>query len=82
MEYQETPLSQYTVKYEPDKIHFTEVSSVRRFTKPYKSPRGKLWDLDDTQWKLAKPLPRYAPRKRHKRLPYVQASLADETKEA
>lgn len=82
MEYQETPLSQYTVKYDPDKFHFTAVTISRRFVTPYESPQSKLWELDDTYWKLAKPLPKYAKRKPRKRSAFVQTSLPVETKEA
>jgi putative transposase len=67
VEYEETPLAQYTVRYQPDKKHFKDVPGAKRFETPYRSPQGWLWELDDTMWKLAKRLPEYAPRKRRKK---------------
>jgi len=31
------------------------------------APQGRLWELDETMWKLAKRLPDYAPGKRQRR---------------
>jgi putative transposase len=42
VEYQETPLAQYTVRYQPDKKHFKEVPDARRFETPYRSLQGRL----------------------------------------
>ncbi len=42
VEYQETPLAQYTVRYQPDKKHFKEVPEARRFETPYRSLQGRL----------------------------------------
>jgi putative transposase len=44
VEYQETPLAQYTVRYQPDKKHFKEVPEARRFETPYRSLQGRLWE--------------------------------------
>ena len=82
LEYAETPLAQYTVRYQPDKTHFKDVPTSRRFTTPYAAPQGWLWELDETQWKLATRLPEYAPRKRRKPSQVVQATLLTEAKEA
>lgn len=82
LEYQETPLSQYTVRYQPDKKHLKEVPTSRRFTTPYASPQGWLWELDETQWKLATRLPDYAPRKRRKPSVMMQSTLPKDAKEA
>jgi len=64
VEYEETPLAQYTVRYQPDKKHFKAIPQAKRFETPYRSLQGWLWELDDTMWSLAKRLPDYAPRKR------------------
>jgi len=80
VEYQETPLAQYTVRYQPDKKHFKAVPEARRFETPYRSLQGWLWTLDETLWHLAKRLPDYAPRKkrRKKTLP-MQLSLLEDS---
>ena len=67
VEYQETPLAQYTVRYQPDKKHFKAVPEARRFETPYRSLQGRLWELDETMWHLAKRLPEYAPRKKRRK---------------
>jgi len=58
VEYEETPLAQYTVRYQPDKKHFKAVPEARRFETPYRSLQGRLWKLDETIWHLATRLPR------------------------
>ena len=42
VEYEETPLAQYTVRYQPDKKHFKTIPQARRFETPYRSPQGLL----------------------------------------
>jgi len=42
VEYQETPLAQYTVRYQPDKKHFKAVPEARRFETSYRSLQGWL----------------------------------------
>ena len=69
VEYQETPLAQYTVRYQPDKKHFKAVPEARRFETSYRSMQGWLWELDETLWQLAKRLPEYAPRKKRRNKP-------------
>jgi hypothetical protein len=78
VEYEETPLAQYTVRYQPDKKHFKAIPQAKRFETPYRSPQGWLWELDDTMWKLAKRLPDYAPRKRRKKTTLLQLPLLEE----
>jgi putative transposase len=78
VEYEETPLAQYTVRYQPDKKHFKDVPETKRFETPYRSPQGWLWELDDTMWHLAKRLPDYASRKRRKKSRYTQLPLVEE----
>src|SRR2546423_15165559 len=45
VEYQETPLAQYTVRYQPDKKHFKAVPEARRFETSSHSWQGRLWEL-------------------------------------
>ncbi len=68
LEYAETPLTQYHVQYQPDKRHFREVTDARRFTTPYASAQAQLWEPGTVEWRLARRLPAYAPRRRRKRL--------------
>jgi putative transposase len=80
VEYEETPLAQYTVRYQPDHKHFKDVPETKRFETPYRSPQGQLWELDDSLWQLAKRLPDYAPRKRRrKQSMYIQPPLLEES---
>jgi transposase InsO family protein len=78
VEYEETPLARYTVQYQPDKRHFKAVPTAQRFETPFRSPQGRLWELDETEWKLATRLPDIAPRKRRKRGKAIQPTLFDE----
>ena len=80
VEYQETPLAQYTVRYQPDRMHLKAVPEARRFETPYRSLQGRLWELDETIWHLAKRLPDYAPRKKQRKKPKpLQLFLLDDT---
>lgn len=79
VEYQETPLAQYTVRYQPDKKHLKAVPEARLFETPYRSPQGQLWELDETLWQLAKRLPDYAPRrKRRSKTKPIQMPLLED----
>ena len=53
LEYAETPLTQYTVHYQPDKKHFRQVTDPRRFETPYQSSQGHLWEPGVVEWKMA-----------------------------
>ncbi|WP_040447427.1 DDE-type integrase/transposase/recombinase [Ktedonobacter racemifer] len=78
VEYEETPLAQYTVRYQPDHKHFKDVPEAKRFETPYRSPQGQLWELDETMWHLAKRLPEYTPRRRRrKHTQYIQPPLPE-----
>jgi len=80
VKYQEAPLAQYTIRYQPDKKHFKAIPEARRFETPYGSLQGRLWELDESMWHLAKRLPDYAPRKkRQTKLKPLQLSLLDDT---
>ena len=67
VEYDETPLAQFTVQYQPDRKHFRAVPHARQFETPYRSPQGWLWARDEVEWRLATRLPAYAPRQRRKK---------------
>jgi putative transposase len=78
VEHEETPLAQYTVRYQPDHKHFKDVPETKRFETPYRSPQSQLWELDDSLWHLAKRLPEYAPRKRRKKSTALQLHLVED----
>jgi hypothetical protein len=79
VEYQETPLAQYTVRYQPDKKHFKAKPVARRLKTSYRSLQGRLWELDETLWHLASRLPDYARRKRPRKKPMpTQLSLLED----
>lgn len=80
VEYRDTPLAQYTVRYQPDKKHFKAVPEARRFEMPYRSLQGQFWELDESLWQLAKRLPDYAThRKRRTKPEPLQLSLLEDT---
>jgi len=79
VEYRDTPLAQYTVRYQPDHTHFKAIPEARRFETPYRSLQGQLWELDITLWQLAKRLPDYAPRQKRTIQPLpIQLSLLED----
>ena len=79
LEYADTPLTQFTVRFQPDKKHFRQVTDSRQFETPYQSPQGHLWEPDVVEWRMAQRLPDYAPRKHRKRvLGYRQPPLIDD----
>ncbi len=80
VEYEEAPLAQYTVRYQPDKKHFKAIPQAKRFETPYRSRHRWLWELDETMWFRAFRLPDYAPRKqRQKRGVPLQLPLLEES---
>jgi hypothetical protein len=64
VEYQYTPLTQYTLRYQPDYTHVKAVPEARRFETPYRSLQGQFWELDESLWQLAKRLPDYVDREK------------------
>lgn len=75
IEHAETPLAKYGVQYQSDKKHFRDVPTAQRLQTPYRSPQGRLWDLDETLWRLATRLRDYAPRQRPRPPSAVQDEL-------
>jgi transposase len=81
LEYAETPLTQYEVQYQPDKRHIRAVRDARRFATPYASPQVHLWEPEAVEWRLARRLPDYAPRRRRTRADVdLQPVLLEEPK--
>jgi hypothetical protein len=78
LEHSETPLTQYHVQYQPDKQHFRRVTEARRFITPYASPQAQLWESDAVEWRLARRLPDYSPRRRKRRAAEAQLRLLED----
>jgi hypothetical protein len=79
LEYADTPLTQFTVHFQPDNKHFQQVMDSRQFETLYQSLQGHLWEPDVVEWRMAQRLPDYAPRKHRKRvLGYRQPCLMDD----
>ena len=79
LEYENAPLSQYTVDYQPDKKHFRRVKDSRHFETPYRSPQQPLWEPEIIEWHPAQRLPDYAPRRsRRHHTRYVQPPLLND----
>ncbi len=67
IEYQATPLSIFTITFEPDHRHIAEVKNPRRIETHFRSPQLDLWQYSDTEWLLALRRPAYAQRKRQRK---------------
>jgi len=72
--YQDEPLAQYRVSYQPDKRRLKGVTEERLFETPHRSPQPTLWAWGDGEWLRVLRLPHYAPRRRHGAR-YIQAPL-------
>ena len=57
IEFANTPLSQYTVSYQPDNRHFRQVGEPRLFETQYHSPQRALWGPGEVEWHLVQRLP-------------------------
>ncbi len=64
VEFAEQPLSQYEVKYEPDRRHLREIARPRLFETRYRSIQPHLWELGESEWLKVFRVSEYAPRKR------------------
>ena len=67
LEFANTPPSQVTVSYQPDRAHFRRITEPRLFETQYHSPQIALWDRNAVVWHLVQRLPEYAPRRRPRR---------------
>ncbi len=48
--FDETPLAQDRVSYQPDLKHLRTIAEPQVFDTIYRSPQLLLWELDDAQW--------------------------------
>ena len=63
VEFADQPLAQYSVAYQPDRMHLLNVTDPRLFETPYRTPQLPLWELGDGDWLKIVWLGRYAPRR-------------------
>ena len=56
LEYEEQPLSRYSVEWQPDDEHFLRVGNPRLYDHPYQSPQLSLWEAGEVEWHVIYPL--------------------------
>jgi hypothetical protein len=61
--YQDEPLAQYRVAYQPDQRRLKTVTSEHLFETPHCSPQLPLWTAGDDDWLPVLRLPVYTPRR-------------------
>lgn len=59
LEFNNTPLTQFQVSYQPDKKRFKEVDFMQRFETQYRSMQASLWEEDEVKWLKVLRLPEY-----------------------
>src|SRR5579859_849335 len=50
LEYEESPLSKYSVEWQPDDKHLLRVGNPRLYAHPYQLPQLPLWEPAEVQW--------------------------------
>lgn len=64
LEFNNTPLTQFQVTFQPDKKHFKGIDFLQRFETQYRSMQASLWEEEEVQWLKVLRLPEYAGRHR------------------
>lgn len=81
LEFRNTPLTQFTVAYQPDRQHFRRVTDAHRVVTQYRSPQLDLWEPGAVEWRLVHRLPDPTPRRPANTLPgsqrWLQPTLID-----
>lgn len=72
--YEDEPLAQYRVAYQPDQRRIKAVTPAQLFETPHRSPQLPLWPRGEDDWLPVLRLPAYAPR-RPRPVRAVQPSL-------
>jgi transposase InsO family protein len=80
LEYQEQPLSRYSVEWQPDEKHLRRVGNPRLYHHPYQSAQLELWPTGSVEWYLILRTDPYGPRPRRKkkRLIFLQFPLLED----
>jgi hypothetical protein len=71
LEYQATPLSLFTVTFQPDHKQIADVKNPRRIETHFRSPQLDLWQFSDTEWLLALRQPERKKNKRRRVAPEI-----------
>jgi hypothetical protein len=71
IEYQATPLSLFTVTFQPDHKQIADVKNPRRIETHFRSPQLDLWQFSDTEWLLALRQPERKKNKRRRVSPEI-----------
>ncbi len=75
LEYQEQPLSRYSVEWQPDEKHLRRAGNARLYDHPYRSAQLPLWEDAAVEWYLILRATPYGPRRKKKRLVFLQVPL-------
>jgi hypothetical protein len=76
LEFENQPLAQYAVDYEPDHRHFRAITDRRILETQFQSSQQTLWKLDDGEWLTVVRMPP-APPRRHRRAAGEQQRLIE-----
>jgi putative transposase len=75
LEYQEQPLARYSVEWQPDEKHLRRAGNARLYDHPYRSAQLPLWEDAAVEWYLILRADPYGPRRKKKRLEFLQMPL-------
>jgi hypothetical protein len=64
LEFNNTPLTQFQVSYQPNKKWCKEVTFLQRFETQYRSMQASLWEEEEVTWLKVLRLPEYMLRHR------------------
>jgi hypothetical protein len=64
LEYDENPLSNYSVEWHPDERHLLRVGNPRLYQHPYQTPQLPLWEPGEVEWHV---IIRCQPQLRHRK---------------
>jgi hypothetical protein len=67
LEYEEQPLSRYSVERQPDEKHLRRAGNPRLYDHPYRSAQLPLWPEGTVEWYLILRAAPYAPRQRRQK---------------
>lgn len=82
LEYEDSPLSKYSVEWQPDDKHLLRVGNPRLYAHPYKPPQLPLWEPGEVEWHViirCEPKPRR--KRRMARSVVIQLSLVFDSDE-
>src|SRR6266568_4808765 len=78
LEYQEQPLSRYSVEWQPDEKHLRRVGNARLYNHPNPRAQLKLWPTGSVEWYLILRAEAYGPRRKKKCLIFLQFPLLED----